>query len=268
MLLADLRPGDGQVDFLSGLQRGEAVLEILGSLDHGSVLLDINENGSQPPTLGYEEDLLARTKLIELTAKLASQVIRRNHTGNCHIKPIVNPNVNPRVAAEKGAFRPARSHAEQEFWPRSRTRAYDAQPMVGAALGRLWDTHPKMALVLHLLMTVWLGALAVWLFVTGATGIGVVLTIGFAVMAGSMVLFAWLAAQNNWQSEGSSDDGRGQVVSPRLAWTNTRARARILWVLFGFAFLSALVLLVGRSFAGVAMILVAFVLAIIAMRMD
>ena len=105
-------------------------------------------------------------------------------------------------------------------------------------------------------------------FVTGATGIGVVLTIGFAVMAGSMVLFAWLAAQNDWQSEGSSDDGRGQVVSPQMAWTNTRARARILWVLFGFAFLSALVLLVGRSFAGVAMILVAFVLAIIAMRMD
>ena len=54
-----------------------------------------------------------------------------------------------------------------------------------------------MALVLHLLMTVWLGAIAVWLFVTGATGIGVVLTIGFAVMAVSMVLFTRLAAQNN-----------------------------------------------------------------------
>jgi hypothetical protein len=51
--------------------------------------------------------------------------------------------------------------------------------MVGVGLGRLWDTHPKVALVLHLLLTVYLGALAVWLFVTGATGTAVVLAIGF-----------------------------------------------------------------------------------------
>jgi hypothetical protein len=140
--------------------------------------------------------------------------------------------------------------------------------MGGAALGRLWDTHPKVAFVLHLLATVYLGALAVWLFVTGATGGGVVLTIGFAVMAGSLVLFTWLAARNNWQSDDTSYDGRGQVVSPRAAWTNIQARGRIFWVLFGVAFLSALVLLVARSVVGVALILVAFVLAIIAMRMD
>ncbi len=140
--------------------------------------------------------------------------------------------------------------------------------MVGVALGRLWDTHPKVALVLHLLVTVYLGALAAWLLVTGATAGGVALTIAFVVMAGSLVLFTRLAAQNNWQSDDTSYDGRGQVVSPRAAWTNTQARGRIVWVLFGVAFLSALVLLVARSVAGVALILVAFVLAIVAMRLD
>ena len=89
--------------------------------------------------------------------------------------------------------------------------------MVGVGLGRLWDTHPKLALVLHLLVTVSLGAVAVWLLVTGATGIGVVVTIGFAAMAGTLVLFTWLAAQNNWQAEDRSGDGRGRVVSPRAA---------------------------------------------------
>ncbi len=140
--------------------------------------------------------------------------------------------------------------------------------MVGVGLGRLWDTHPKVAFVLHLLVTIYLGALAVWLFVTGATGGGVALTIGFAVMAGSLVLFTWLAVQNNWQSNDTSYDGIGQVVSPRAAWTNTQARGRIFWVLFGVAFLSALMLLLAKSIVGVALILVAFVLAIVAMRME
>ena len=140
--------------------------------------------------------------------------------------------------------------------------------MVGVGLGRLWDTHPKAAFVLHLLVTVWLGALAVWLFVTGAAGVGVVLTIGFAVMAESLVLFTLLAAQNNWQSPGISYGGTGQLASRRAAWINTQARVRILWVLFGIAFLSALVLLLAKRIVGVALILVAFVLAIVAMRID
>jgi hypothetical protein len=140
--------------------------------------------------------------------------------------------------------------------------------MGGVGLGRLWDTHPRVAFVLHLLLTVYFGVLAAGLFLTGNTGGGVVLTIGFAVMAGSLVLFTLLAAQNNWQSDDTSYDGRGQVVSPREAWTNTQARGRVLWLLFGVAFLSALVLLLAKSIVGVVLILVAFVLAIIAMRMD
>jgi hypothetical protein len=39
-------------------------------------------------------------------------------------------------------------------------------------------------------------------------------------------------------------------------------------VLFGVAFLPALVLLLAKSIVGVVLILVAFVLAIVAMRMD
>ena len=140
--------------------------------------------------------------------------------------------------------------------------------MGGVGLGRLWDTHPRVAFVLHLLVTAYFGVLAVGLFLSGNTGGGVVLTIGFAVMAGSLVLFTLLASQNNWQSDDTSYDGRGQVVSPRAAWTNTQARGRILWVLFGVAFLAALVLLVAKSVAGVALILVAFVLAVVAIRMD
>lgn len=58
------------------------------------------------------------------------------------------------------------------------------------------------------------------------------------------------------------------MVAPGAAWTNTKARGRILWVLFGVAFLPALVLLLAKSIVGVVMVLVAFVLAIIAMRMD
>ncbi len=140
--------------------------------------------------------------------------------------------------------------------------------MVGVALGRLWDTHPKVAFVLHVLVTVYFGALAVWLFVTGATGAGVVLTIAFAVMVGSLVLFTWFEAQNSWRSDDASYDGRGQVVSPRAAWTNTQSRGRIVWVLFGVCFLSAFVLLLAGSVIGVAMIVVALALAITAMRMD
>jgi hypothetical protein len=61
--------------------------------------------------------------------------------------------------------------------------------MVRVGLGRLCDTHPRIAFVLHLLVTLYLDALAVWLFVSGALGGGVVLVIAFAVMAASLVLF-------------------------------------------------------------------------------
>lgn len=143
--------------------------------------------------------------------------------------------------------------------------------MGGVALGRLWDTHPKVAFVLHLLLALYLGVLAVGLFISGNTGGGLVFTIGFVVMAGSLAMFTWFAAENDWQSDDTSDtshDGRGRVVSPPAAWANTRAWGRILWALFGVAFLSSCALLIARSVAGVALIVVALALAIVAMRMD
>src|SRR5438309_8870055 len=145
---------------------------------------------------------------------------------------------------EVEASRAARTHAPSfAFRASPRSHAYDAEPMVGVGLGRLWDTHPRVAFVLQFLVTVYLGALVVWLFVTGATGGGVALTIGFAVMAWSLLLLLWLAAQNHWQANDTSYDGKGQVIGPRAAWTNTQVRGRIFWVLFGIVFLSALVLL-------------------------
>ena len=70
------------------------------------------------------------------------------------------------------------------------------------------------------------------------------------MVAGSLVLFTLLAALNNWQSDDTSYDGRGQVVSPRAAWANTQTRERILWVLFGVAFLSALGFFSPRASSG------------------
>lgn len=136
--------------------------------------------------------------------------------------------------------------------------------MTGIALGRLWDTHPKMALVLHLLLTVYLGVLDAWAFFSGNTGGGVVIAIGIVLMAVTLVTFARMAAQNDWQPE----DYPRQLASPRAAWTNTQAPGRILWLLFGVVFVLALVLLLSRSVIGVGLILVAFVLAVIAMRTD
>lgn len=140
--------------------------------------------------------------------------------------------------------------------------------MTGIALGRLWDTHPKVAFVIHLLLTIYIGMLDVWAFASGNTGGGVVLAIGDALMAGGLVFLTWYTAKNDWQPDYSSDYGRGQLVSPRAAWANTASVGRILWLLFGVAFLAALVLLLARSIVGVALIVVALVLAIIAMRLD
>jgi hypothetical protein len=140
--------------------------------------------------------------------------------------------------------------------------------MIGVGLGRLWDTHPRIAFVLHLLLTLYLGVLATSLFVRGATGGGIALSVVFAIMAASIVLFAWLEAQNGWRSEDTSYDGSGQVVGPRTAWANTAARGRFLWVLFLIVFVTGLVLTLGRSIAGAPSLVLALGIAIFAMRAD
>ena len=140
--------------------------------------------------------------------------------------------------------------------------------MAGTALSRLWDTNPRLAFVLHLLATLLVAGVALSSFAGHQTGAGVLFTVLFGVMAATLVLFTWLAVRNDWQPNDTSNDGRGQVVSPRAAWSNTRDAGRALWVLFALAFVPGLALAFGRNLVGVALILVAFVIAIAAMRLD
>ena len=106
----------GQVGFLAGLERGAAVLEVLGSLDHGSILLDIDQDCSQPPTLGHEKNLFARTKLIEVMTKPASQVVCGNYTGNCHVKATVEPTVRAGFVLDKRPERRIWAPVPTDHW--------------------------------------------------------------------------------------------------------------------------------------------------------
>src|SRR5438445_850317 len=92
-LLADLRPGNGLVGLLTGLDRGQAVLEELRPFNELSVALDVNEDSSQSPALGYEQNLLALTEQVKFVPELAPQIISCNYTGNCHIEPFDRPYV-------------------------------------------------------------------------------------------------------------------------------------------------------------------------------
>ncbi len=71
--------------------------------------------------------------------------------------------------------------------------------MVGVALGRLWDTHPRIAFLFHLLITVMLGGFALSFILSGNnTAAAVILGIAFLVMAAILVFFTWLAIQDHW----------------------------------------------------------------------
>lgn len=71
-------------------------------------------------------------------------------------------------------------------------------------LGRLWDTHPRVAFVSHLAITVMLGGFALSFISSGHNWIAVLITgVGFLAMAATLVFFTWLAIQDNWQR---SDD--------------------------------------------------------------
>jgi hypothetical protein len=73
--------------------------------------------------------------------------------------------------------------------------------MAGISLGRLWDTHPRVAFVFHLIITVTLGGFALTFIWSGREWIvALVLASGFVLMAASLVFFTWVAIQDHWSS--------------------------------------------------------------------
>jgi hypothetical protein len=71
--------------------------------------------------------------------------------------------------------------------------------MAGIGLGRLWDTHPRVAFALHLGITVMLGGFALSFILSRSNWTAaLILTIGFLLMAATLVLFTWLAIQDGW----------------------------------------------------------------------
>jgi hypothetical protein len=141
--------------------------------------------------------------------------------------------------------------------------------MVGVALGRLWNTHPKTAFVCHLCLTVLLGGVAVWFVLSGTDGWAVlIVTVAFVAMALLLMFFTWLAIEDRWQPDNSSygTEGRGRLVNPRAAWGSTQAQARILWVLFAASFLFGLILLTSNGGVGATLIVLSLPLAAVAIR--
>ena len=70
--------------------------------------------------------------------------------------------------------------------------------MAGIALGRLWDTHPKLACVLHFLTGSLIGLVTMGFWLERSWGTAAVLTIGFVVDAAAFVTFTVDAAQHSW----------------------------------------------------------------------
>lgn len=141
--------------------------------------------------------------------------------------------------------------------------------MVGVGLGRLWNTHPRVAFVCHLCLTLFLGGVAVWFVLSGTDGWAVVIvTAAFVVMALLLMFFTWLAIEDRWQPDKSSygAEGRGRLVNPRAAWASTQAQASILWVLFAASFLVGLVLLASNPAIGATLIVISLPLAAVAIR--
>jgi hypothetical protein len=140
--------------------------------------------------------------------------------------------------------------------------------MVGVALGRLWDTHPRIAFVLHLGITVMLGSFALSFILSGTDwGVAVILSIGFLVMAAILVLLTWLAIKDHWQADDNQYHGESPgLPSPLAAWGSAQVQERVLWVLFAVAFLFGGALLSAKSGFGVALVVLSLPLAVVAMR--
>ena len=140
--------------------------------------------------------------------------------------------------------------------------------MGGVGLSRLWATHPRLAFVLHLLITVLAGIAVVTTASTGASWGTLLVLAAFLLMAGSLVFLTWTAVQEGWQPDHEYGANGTPMVSLRAAWVSAPTQERLLWLFFAVAFVSGLVMMLGRSLIGAALLLAALLLAIVAMRAD
>jgi hypothetical protein len=135
--------------------------------------------------------------------------------------------------------------------------------MVGAALGRLWDTNPKLALPLHVLTCGMIALAAAVLWAQRSSLVIVTLVaIVFVVDAASIVVFTVDAAQRGWTPEVNNEPR--QTPSPRAAWMTAKPWERLTWTLFAIAFLSGLVLMASKSIVGVVLFFFSIPFALLA----
>ena len=140
--------------------------------------------------------------------------------------------------------------------------------MGGIGLSRLWGSHPRLAFVLHLIVTLTVGGFALSFIVSGG-GLGTVLVllVGFVLMATSLVFLTWFAIKDQWQSDDSDSSEPAALPTPRAAWRNALARERALWVLFAVAFLGGISLgWAAKSAVGGALVVLSIPLAVVAIR--
>lgn len=70
--------------------------------------------------------------------------------------------------------------------------------MAGVALGRLWDTHPRLAFALQLIVSIVFGALLVSGLVQRDWTLVAIFGVGLLLEAGSLVAFTREAMANGW----------------------------------------------------------------------
>jgi hypothetical protein len=70
--------------------------------------------------------------------------------------------------------------------------------MAGVALGRLWDSNPRIAFVLHVITCSLIGLVALVFWLQTSWGTATILTILFLVDAAALVLCTMDAAGRDW----------------------------------------------------------------------
>ena len=139
--------------------------------------------------------------------------------------------------------------------------------MGGVGLSRLWSSNPRLAFVLHLLVTLMVGGFALSSTFSGADWkVALVLVVGFVLMAATLIFFTWSAIQDHWQPDTYAYSDAQPLPSPRAAWASAKALERVMWLLFALAFLGGFVLAAAKIYAGLVMVVLSLPIAVVAMR--